>query len=242
MCGGAVPFYWWAGLSDGAAHRPRAATGGHNESGPRSRGAGGSCERASSRRSTALTGQKRTSRARWTLVYPSPVQNETYEKWARRDHRRLRAVDPHDPPGRHHHCCQPTGSAGGQHQMASAGDHARRVKAAPPIRRNTPSRSKRDCARGAEEAGITSPDSGSPARRCRPGSSRASTRASTTRCSADLNEIGTEARSMDKCQERASCSRCRHRRRRPPISSSRRRWRARWRDGSRCSTASTPAS
>ena len=46
---------------------------------------------------------------------------ETFEKWGtRRNHRRLRAPDPHDPPGRHHHAACRRGNAGGQHHMASA--------------------------------------------------------------------------------------------------------------------------
>ena len=138
------------------------------------RGAGGAAPLR--RRRTVLHARGRLR----LLVQP---RRDVREVGTRRDHRRLRPADPHDPPGRHRHA-----AADRQRRRTAphgvGGDHARRLQARRPTRRSIPEQIKEGLRPWQPKKLITSPASASPASRRRRARSRASTPASTIRCSA----------------------------------------------------------
>ena len=128
--------------------------------------------------------------------------DETFEKWGRDEiTARLRAADPHDPSRRDRHA-----AADRQRRRPAShgvgGHHARSVQARRRSDEVSRSRSRKACARGSRRSCITAPGSASPGE---PPTSRQDDAASTPAVYDPLlgrtyTEIGTEARSMHKCQ------------------------------------------
>ena len=171
--------------------------------------------------------------------------DETFEKWGtRRDHRRLRAADPHDPSRRRSSRMPPDRQRRRPAPQGVGGASRAKPTSWPATRRSTPSRSRTACARGSRRSSITARlrlprRADAPAGKLtRVNSARLRSRCSArpTRRSAPKRAACTSARAW------RSCWRCRGRPRRDATS-----WSSRRSPAScsatrrRCSTASTPS-
>ena len=195
-------------------------------------------------RAASLRRRRAVLHARGRLRLLVQPRRDVREVGPRRDHRRLRAADSHDPSRRDHHA-----AADRQRRRPAShgvgGDHARRLQAGRRSDEVSRSRSRTGLRpwqprKLYHSAGFGFP--GEPADAGH-GSTRVNSGVYDPLLGKTYAEIGTEARSMHKCQGMGQLlSLPIAGVRRPAISSSRRRCRRRRRRTKRrCSTASTPA-
>ena len=136
--------------------------------------------------------------------YSFSIDETIREVGARRDHRRLRAADPDDPARRHHRAESRTAPAAGQHHQACRRSCRARRSSWRAIRRSIPEQIQGRPASVAAEEVLLRRRFRRRARRRQPAPARAMPTSNLAVYDPLLGrtyaEIGTEARSMHKCQ------------------------------------------